>query len=112
VSDPFPHSIEECATWKPPVVEPPKWFDWEHWGLGIGSDRRYKPRWRERRAYVMGLRDAAREAEKYTHIITPTQRYVRRDGVIPVIKGIHAYVRDFLGLPADSRRFGFDGDDE
>ena len=45
-------------------------FDWRDqlnsWKLGIGSDMRYSPRWWERRAYVMGLRDAAREAESLT----------------------------------------------
>lgn len=41
----------------------PKWFTWlEHWH-GLGSDRRYSPRWWERRAYVAGLHDAAKLVE-------------------------------------------------
>jgi hypothetical protein len=43
----------------------PKWFDWLEWNSAIGSDTRYIPRWYERRAYVMGLRDAARIAENH-----------------------------------------------
>ena len=81
----------------------PEWFDWLHWGLALGSDHRYKPRWYEKRAYAMGLRDAARIAEKERFIKTPTDRYVRRDGVRPVIKAIHAYTRKFMGLPPDAR---------
>jgi hypothetical protein len=42
----------------------PKWFDWIRWSYAIGSDDRYELRWYERRAYVMGLRDAARIAER------------------------------------------------
>ena len=59
----------------------PKWFDWPHWGLAIGSDHRYQPRWYERRAYVMGLRDAARivERERWaaTHIGDKDERFKR-----------------------------------
>lgn len=91
--------------------EHPVWFDWPHWGLAIGSDHRYKPRWYERRAYIMGLRDAARIAESKHYIPREHGLHsVLRPGVKPVIKAIHAYVLDFLGLPADNSRFGYDED--
>lgn len=80
-----------------------KWFDWPHWGLAIGSDKRYTPRWWERRAYFSGLRDAARIAESVHYIKTPVGRSVRRSGVRPAVKAIHAYVLDFMGLPSDDR---------
>ena len=90
----------------PAKPEHPVWFDWPCWGLAIGSDHRYKPRWYEKRAYVAGLRDAARIASSKEYIKTPIGRHVRRDGVRPVIKAIHAYVLDLLGLPADDSMFG------
>lgn len=83
-----------------------RWFDWPKWGLAIGSDKRYKPRWWERQAYIAGLRDAARIAEAHRFIRPPVGHPVERMGVTPVIKAIHAYVLDFLGLPPDPRRYG------
>ena len=79
------------------------WMDWPHWGLAIGSDQRFKPRWWERRAYFAGLRDAARIARNLEFIQRPGLHSVRRPGVRPVVKAIHAYVLDFLGLPPDPR---------
>lgn len=86
--------------WTPTPGEP-DWFDWPSWGLAIGSDERFKPHGeRERCAYVMGLRDAARIAESEHFIVTPIGRHVKRDGIRPAVKAIHRYVLDFLKLPA------------
>ena len=90
------------------VMKRPDWFDWPHWDSAILSNDRYTPRWYERRAYIMGLRDAARIAANVEYIKTPTSRYVRRAGVRPVIMAVHAYVRTFLGLPSDLSRHGIE----
>ena len=105
----------------------PKWFDWPHWGLAIGSGKRYEPRWYERRAYVMGLRDAARIVEherwqstkigdtdvRFVRDVhssrTPTENLKLATGRF-IIHGIHNYARWFLGLPIDTRRLGDYGD--
>ena len=105
----------------------PKWFDWPFWGCAIGSDERYRPRWYERRAYVMGLRDAARIAERDRWVAIKIggkdERFKRdsRSGRTLnenlklatgrfIIHGIHDYVRRFMGLPVDTRRLGDPGD--
>jgi hypothetical protein len=112
----------------------PKWFDWPWWGCAIGSDERYQPRWYERRAYVMGLRDAARIVEHERWVATKIGekdiRFVEAPSKLPrglrrhrsksetlklatgrfIIHGIHNYVRRFMGLPVDTRRLG-DPDD-
>ena len=97
-----------------------EWFDWPHWGLALGSDHRYKPRWYERRAYVMGLRDAARIADHERWIATkigdedvrfkfdphtcrtPTENLKLQTGRW-IVRGIHRYVLRFMGLPPDDR---------
>lgn len=105
----------------------PKWFDWPWWGCAIGSNERYEPRWYERRAYVMGLRDAARIAEHNRWIATKIgetdirfrkdrrSRQTKTDTLKLatgrfIIHGIHDYTRRLLGLPVDQRRLG-DPDD-
>jgi len=91
--------------WTPSPGEP-DWFDWPMWGLAIGSDQRFKPRGeRERCAYVAGLRDAARiiEANRWRPIPGFKNRTESVEGSADMrrsIKAIHAYVLDFLGLPA------------
>lgn len=89
----------------------PRWFDWIHWGLGLGSDLRYKPRWYERRAYVMGLRDAARMVEdRRTEPVADQGLHGRRlqtvkgsEHLKAAIKDIHAHARKLLGLPRDGQ---------
>jgi hypothetical protein len=105
------------------MTDAPKWFWWTHWGLAIGSSERYKPRWYERRAYVMGLTDAARIAEHERWIATkigdtdvrfaqdPRSRRTPNENLKLatgrfIIHGIHNYTRRFLGLPIDTRRLG------
>jgi hypothetical protein len=91
------------------VEEGPRWFDWARWGLALGSDKRYKPKWWERRAYIMGIRDAARivEHERYQpHPDKPRSRMVLTPGSSELrlaVRTLHAYVRNFLGLPPDHR---------
>jgi hypothetical protein len=92
------------------MTDAPKWFDWTHWGLGLGSDTRYKPKWFERRAYVMGLRDAARIAETCRfsagdNAKTDTELRARRFMGREVIARIHKAATDLLGLPADRGAF-------
>ena len=84
----------------------PKWFDWPHWGLALGSDDRYKPRWYERRAYVMGLRDAARITNAHrTEPVSKTRSVTVKgaEHLKAAVKAIHSRARWVLGLPADSR---------
>lgn len=105
----------------------PKWFDWPYWGCAIGSNERYRPRWYERRAYVMGLRDAARIVENERWAATKigdgdyrftqdarSHRTLNENLKLAtgrfIIHGIHNYVRRFMGLPLDTRRLG-DPDD-
>ena len=84
-----------------------EWFDWPQYGLAIGSDRRYKPRWWERRAYFCGLRDAARIAEhiRFDRKEGPesdpyraTDRTARR-----IVRLIHAHMLEWLGFPPDDK---------
>jgi hypothetical protein len=92
--------------WRPSPGHP-DWFDWVDLGLALGSDRRFKPKGeRERCAYVMGLRDAARIVEAQRYIKTPINRYIERAGCRPSVKAIHAYTLDFLGLPANDSPLG------
>lgn len=89
----------------------PSWFDWSTWGLAIGSNRRYEPRWYERRAYVMGLRDASRivESQRFSEDYArdthgePELRARRQMGR-EVIQLIHAYALRVLGLPPEAQR--------
>ena len=109
------------------MTNAPKWFDWPYWGLAIGSSDRYQPRWYERRAYVMGLRDAARivEHERWTatkigdtdvrfvcdsRSRRPFNENLKLATGRFIIHGIHNYARRFLGLHPDTRRLG-DPDD-
>ena len=81
-----------------------KWLDWPQWGLALGSDERYAPKWYEFRAYAMGLRDAARIVEDQRwkegdiHYACRSQSYGIR-----YVKAIHARVLKVLGLPPDDR---------
>lgn len=81
----------------------PSWFDWPAWGLAIGSNRRYEPRWYERRAYTMGLRDAARITESARFMPCDYERddnelRARRQMGREVIQHIHAYALRVLGF--------------
>lgn len=84
-----------------------KWFTWEHWGFGIGSNSRYEPRWYERRAYVMGLRDAARiiDAHRFIRRSDDHEEEIRarRQMGRETIQAIHAFALRVLGLPADPK---------
>jgi hypothetical protein len=103
-----------------------KWFDWPKWGLALGSEERYWPRWYERRAYFKGLRDAARIVDNVRwqpikdHIAAveaahgdiatmdtgngpaPYRNGWRRGGRVAV-KAIHAYMLNRFNLKPDDR---------
>jgi hypothetical protein len=83
-------------------VTVPKWFDWFHWGDAIGSHERYRPGLLERRAYVMGLRDAARIVEAGTWVEEPNKRPRRAEGfqnLREAIRRIHDRARHIVRLP-------------
>lgn len=85
----------------------PTWLiDWPTWGSAIGSDQRYKPCWYERKAYAMGLRDAARIVEAQTWVEAPNKRPRRAvgfDDLRKAIKAIHSFALDCLRGPDDLR---------
>lgn len=85
-----------------------RWFDWPQWGLALGSDQRFKPRWWERRAYFAGLRDAARIAEQVRWRememeVHQSAGEVRKRAGRAIIKAVHAYMLTVFGLPPDDK---------
>lgn len=84
-----------------------RWFHWMHWGFAIGSSDRYTPKFWERRAYTMGLRDAARIAEN-RRFATDTgipsddpEHRARRNMGREIILAIHRHTTDTMGLSND-----------